>query len=854
MSGNNSEEEGIDITSFLVPAGNPRELTKPKRGNLVKVKQSTQKTQHARKVIDFTKDVDSDAEEESEEEEDFIKKSKNKKGSGGFQNMDLSESVFKAIKHKGYKVPTPIQRKTIPMILEGQDVVGMARTGSGKTASFIIPLIDRLKTHSVQVGIRGLIIAPNRELALQIQKEFSIFAKFTDLRSAVLVGGDSIESQFGQLAVGNPDVVIATPGRLLHLAVEMNLKFDMVEYVVFDEADRLFEMGFALQMHELLYRLPKNRQTLMFSATMPSSLVEFAKAGLDEPSLIRLDAELKMSENLEMSFFMVTSNDKEASLMYLLGKIAREKPGSQTMVFVATKHDVEYTYELLTRANYRCSYIYGSLDQVARQQQMHSFVKKSTQVLIVTDVAARGLDIPILEYVINCNFVDSSKVFIHRVGRVARAGKRGWAYSLVSPQELPYLLDLQLFLDRPLVVGNSKTEYNYATDLVLGQLPAEYISTESEFLAKALNESSTLASLKKVSVNSLKQYTKSKQSASPESYKRAKILSNTEGFKDPHPLLSHETGSDELESARLDMIKSISKYKAKETVFEVTAKKNKARDLSSDIVRKFKKSNVEKIKSKEQTQASLVSLSAKNYNGNNEKDDDYYIPYAKSGSKADKGYELTKGTSFAEMAQASQLSLASDELSKVHRAHLEKSSLRWDPKKKIFKQGTGVGSDNKKLINSESGLKLPASFKSGTYDMWLKKSKSVIPSIGDSETNDSSSMYAKPINSTFSVNNPGKRKFIHTKITPAKVLDKNHINYEKQLKKLKSKNSGRDTGSSMPAFASASNARSELKSAEQIRKERSIKEFRKKRSNGKKPSKPNKSKTSKFVPKSKLKR
>lgn len=214
-------------------------------------------------------------------------------------HLGLSHPVFKAVLQKGYKVPTPIQRKCIPLIMQGQDVVGMARTGSGKTAAFLIPLLERLKSHSAKVGARALVLSPSRELAMQTQKVCKELGKHTDLRSCVLVGGDNMDDQFSMIA-SNPDILIATPGRLLHLAVEMDLDLRSIEYVVFDEADRLFEMGFAVQLHEILSRLPANRQTLLFSATLPKMLVDFAKAGLQEPTLIRLDADTKISKDLEV--------------------------------------------------------------------------------------------------------------------------------------------------------------------------------------------------------------------------------------------------------------------------------------------------------------------------------------------------------------------------------------------------------------------------------------------------------------------------------------------------------------------------------------------------------------------------
>lgn len=209
--------------------------------------------------------------------------------------------MLKNIARKGFKQPTPIQRKTIPLVLEGKDVVGMARTGSGKTAAFVLPMLEKLKVHSAKVGARAVILSPSRELALQTLKVVKDFSAGTDLRLAMLVGGDSLEEQF-KMMMSNPDIIIATPGRFLHLKVEMELSLASVEYICFDEADRLFELGFGEQMNELLASLPSNRQTLLFSATLPKTLVEFAKAGLHDPILVRLDAETKLPEHLEMTF------------------------------------------------------------------------------------------------------------------------------------------------------------------------------------------------------------------------------------------------------------------------------------------------------------------------------------------------------------------------------------------------------------------------------------------------------------------------------------------------------------------------------------------------------------------------
>lgn len=254
----------------------------------------------------------------------------------------------------------------------------------------------------------------------------------------------------------------------------MNLKLSSIEYVVFDEADRLFEMGFKEQLNEILHKLPsENRQTLLFSATLPESLVEFARAGLQNPILIRLDVETKLSENLKLTFFQCRIEDKLAVLVYLLNNVIKavknpadldeydpikKKPLEQTIIFVATKHHVEFLKALLDTLGYNASYVYSSLDQTARQINISKFQAKKTSVMIVTDVAARGIDIPLLDNVINFNFPAKAKLFVHRVGRVARAGQSGNSYSLVSNDELPYMHELHEFLAKQIRFASDDME------------------------------------------------------------------------------------------------------------------------------------------------------------------------------------------------------------------------------------------------------------------------------------------------------------------------------------------------------------------------------------------------------------
>lgn len=419
------------------------------------------------------------------------------------------------------------------------------------------------------------------------------------------------------MLISCPSSIIATPGRLLHLIVEMSLDLKSIEYVVFDEADRLFEMGFETALTEILHRLPSSRQTLLFSATLPKSLVDFAKAGLENPKLVRLDAESKISTDLRMAFFSVKQTEKDACLLLLLrdvigvpfgskapkaDKETEDKKGKakgkakysdhvtaphQTLIFVATKHHVEYLTNMLSTAGYSVSHIYGALDQVARTQQMDSFRRGYTNILVVTDVAARGIDIPVLENVVNYDFPQGARVFVHRVGRTARAGRQGWAWSFVTNTELPYLLDLQLFLGRPIKsdVPHGGEEV-YTESLVLGPFDRDTVDGEAEYVRKLDEENHNLSTLREVMRKGQSMYDRSKGKASQASYKRAKDMMKEGKWglvgssSMPHPvLLRSKDGSSidkRLEEAkrRKDLLFAVSSFRPNETVLEIGAKGN----------------------------------------------------------------------------------------------------------------------------------------------------------------------------------------------------------------------------------------------------------------------------------------
>ena len=367
---------------------------------------------------------------------------------GSFQALGFEREILNAINRMGYKTPTPIQRRALPLAMAGIDLVCMARTGSGKTCAFLLPIVQKLQKHSTSSGVRGLVLSPTRELAMQTYRFAKDFAKFTDLNIINILGGDPIEAQFEALS-SRPDIIVATPGRLMHHLREINtFKLNNVQLLVFDEADRLFEMGFAEQLNEIVRECPVERQTLLFSATMPKALVQFSRAGLRDPQLIRLDTDSQLSEELRLAFFTVRSNEKMAAFLYLVRKII---PANQmTIVFAATRHHSELIHAMLERIRVSSTIVYGTMDQDARSQHLKNFRNGSIRYLIVTDLAARGIDVPLLNNVVNFHFPPSPKLFVHRCGRAARNGRIGYAFSLVEPEEMAFMVDIHTYLGKQL--------------------------------------------------------------------------------------------------------------------------------------------------------------------------------------------------------------------------------------------------------------------------------------------------------------------------------------------------------------------------------------------------------------------
>ncbi|XP_071111422.1 ATP-dependent RNA helicase DDX54-like [Haliotis cracherodii] len=709
------------------------------------------------KNSDEESDMDSD-EEMAQTRKLVTQQNRKKKKSGGFQAMGLSYPVYKGITRKGYKIPTPIQRKTVPLIMDGKDVVAMARTGSGKTAAFLIPMFEKLKAHSSK-GARAMIMSPTRELALQTLKFTKELGKFTGLKAAVILGGDRMENQFAALHE-NPDIIIATPGRFLHVIVEMDMKLKSVEYIVFDEADRLFEMGFQEQLHEIINRLPESRQTLLFSATLPKLLVEFAKAGLTDPTLIRLDVDSKLSENLKLSFLACRAVDKLPLLIYLLQSVVKAK--QQTVVFAATKHHVEYLNMVLSKAGIPSCYIYSSLDQTYRKISVAKFQHKKVNVMIVTDLAARGIDIPMLDNVINFNFPAKSKLFVHRVGRVARAGRSGTAYSLIAPEEVPYLYDLHVFLGRAVrtvPTGKKITDDGWW----FGEVPQRVIDGEAEMVRQLHDESVDLQNLKRVSENAYKHYVKSRPLPAQESVKRVKDVDKSGVKLGPHPYFANVKTGDESE--RLNLLDALRSYKSNTTVFEVNSTnknpsfdvmKNKRtwheRVICSSRLREANKRDADAEEEEEEREGqeaanqedvqkvfSTVIAPSKHHSGRETsqrrkgkkrkhvdiKDEENYLHYRPADYQSEKG--LSVSSTFEQQASSAVLDLTGDDDTGIKKKN---NQLKWDRKKKKFIREEQ--DPKKKKIKTESGTWISASYKSNAYRDWRDRHK-IDSNPGDSD-------------------------------------------------------------------------------------------------------------------------
>lgn len=357
-----------------------------------------------------------------------------------FNSLGLSEPLLKAISKKGYSEPSPIQSKVIPIILDKADVLASAQTGTGKTAGFTLPILQLLSDGQEyrKRPVRSLILTPTRELAAQIYDNVRAYSAYTDLRSAVIFGGVKANPQIASLKKG-VDILIATPGRLLDLHNQHALSLHKVEILVLDEADRMLDMGFQRDINKILQILPPRRQNLLFSATFSKEIKKLANAFMRQPKYVEATPENTTVEKINQQVYRV---DKKQKTDLILDLIAGGR-WQQVLVFTRTKHGANRLTEKMNKADISAAAIHGNKSQGARTKALAGFKEGKVRVLVATDIAARGLDIPLLPHVINFELPNVPEDYVHRIGRTGRAGASGMALSLVSLDEMEYLRDIE---------------------------------------------------------------------------------------------------------------------------------------------------------------------------------------------------------------------------------------------------------------------------------------------------------------------------------------------------------------------------------------------------------------------------
>ncbi|MBL7041269.1 MAG: DEAD/DEAH box helicase [Pirellulaceae bacterium] len=385
-----------------------------------------------------------------------------------FDELGLSRSLLRAVHAEGYREATPIQSQAIPTVLEGRDLMGCAQTGTGKTAAFALPTLDRLCGGSSQPPeasrgrrsarrrpIRSLALAPTRELAAQIEKSFCVYGKFTGLRSTVVYGGVSQRPQVRSLQAG-VDILVATPGRLLDLMNQGYIDLANVEVLILDEADQMLDMGFLPDLRRIVAAVPRRDQTLMFSATMPDQIRQLAARWLRDPKYIQVGPAATPIEQVEQSVYFVETRYKPQLLVHFL----RNTPFTRTLVFARTKHGADKIVKQLVRSGIRAAAIHGNKSQNVRTRTLEQFKSPRPPVLVATDIAARGLDVEGISHVVNYELPEVPEIYVHRIGRTARAGATGIATSFCGCDERSRLKRIERLTRRTIPVEHSQPEYS----------------------------------------------------------------------------------------------------------------------------------------------------------------------------------------------------------------------------------------------------------------------------------------------------------------------------------------------------------------------------------------------------------
>ena len=364
-----------------------------------------------------------------------------------FNDLGLSKNILKAVAEKGYTKPSTIQEKAIPLVLKGKDLLASAQTGTGKTAGFVLPILQLLEEtkHPKYRPIRALILTPTRELAAQIQENIYSYSKYLNIASTVIFGGVKPQKQIDAIRRG-VDILVATPGRLLDLENQGKLSLKRVDFLVLDEADRMLDMGFQRDINKILALLPTKRQNLLFSATFSKEIKQLAGKFLHHPAMVEAEPENSTVDKIIQKAYRTDKSKKTGLIIQLI------KGGNwqQVLVFTRTKHGANNLCKKMIAKGIKASAIHGNKSQAARTKALAGFKDKSVQVLVATDIAARGLDIPLLPHVINFELPNIAEDYVHRIGRTGRAGANGEAISLVSSDELTYLRDIEKLLGQKL--------------------------------------------------------------------------------------------------------------------------------------------------------------------------------------------------------------------------------------------------------------------------------------------------------------------------------------------------------------------------------------------------------------------
>ncbi len=371
-----------------------------------------------------------------------------------FEDLKIIEPIIKALKEENYSVPTSIQERAIPHILNRKDVLGSAQTGTGKTAAFAIPILQHLfldhhQRNNSPRKINALIITPTRELAIQIADSFSTYGKYTGVKNTVIFGGVNQGAQTAALKRG-VDILVATPGRLLDLIDQGFVRLQDVEYFVLDEADRMLDMGFIHEIKKIIAKLPGKRQSLFFSATMPAKIVELSRKILNQPIKVEVNPVSSTAETIQQYLYYTNKLSKNDLLLHIL----QNKRIDQVLLFSRTKHGADRIVRNLQKQKIKSAAIHGDKAQNQRQKVLKQFKEGELRVLVATDIAARGIDIDKLKYVINYDIPNISETYVHRIGRSGRAGDEGVSISLCEPEENAFIKDIEKLINQKIEIIN----------------------------------------------------------------------------------------------------------------------------------------------------------------------------------------------------------------------------------------------------------------------------------------------------------------------------------------------------------------------------------------------------------------